>query len=64
MPKQTLLFAYWLFRHPIFWFTPYTVIETTHGSLSFTVQHLCDLQDAMSFHLSPVTLTDGNRGFP
>ena len=42
---------FFLFTPPPF---PNTVSKATFGYLYLTVQHLCDLQDAMPCHLSPI----------
>ena len=47
---------------------PNTVSKATFGYLPLTVQHLCELQDAMPCHWSSSashpTLTYGSGGFP
>ena len=55
MPKQPLLFAYWCLGIQFFDLPPYfdTVSYATYGYLPLTVQHLCDLQDAMPCHWLP-----------
>ena len=54
MLRQPLLFVYWLPKHPVF-SPPFfnTVSQATTGYLLLTVQHLCDLGDAMPCHWSP-----------
>ena len=49
MLRQCLLFAYWLSKHPVFWFTSLfnTVSQATFG-YPFTVQQLYYLRDIMS----------------
>ena len=42
---------------------PNTVRQATFGYLTLTVQHLCDLQDAMSQGAFHLTLNQGSRGF-
>ena len=53
MLRQPLLFD-WLPEHSVFWFTPYShkVSQATFGYLLLTMQHLCDLRDAMPRHWS------------
>ena len=54
MLRQPLLFD-WLPEHPVFDSPPFsqTVSQATFGYLLLTVQHLCDLRDAMPHHRSP-----------
>ena len=51
----------------IYFSFPNTVSEDTLGTLPLTVQYLCELQNLMLLHWSPVTsyltLTYGSRGF-
>ena len=44
--------AYSFLIHPTF---PKIVSQDTFGTLSLTVQYLCDLRDAMPGHWSPIT---------
>ena len=61
MLRQPFL-VYWFPENPVFYSPPcphptppflYTVSQTTFGYLLLTVQHLCDLQDAIPHHWPP-----------
>ena len=51
MLRQPLLFAYWLPKLPLFWFT--TARRTTLRYLLLAVERLCDLRDVIPRHWSP-----------
>ena len=59
MPRQPLLCVYWLPKHSVFWFIP--LFKHSHSGhlwlLLLTLQHMCDLQDAMQRQRSPALPT-------
>ena len=66
MPKQSLLFTYWLLWAPVFWLILNIICEATLGKLPFTVRNLCYLRVLMlhqwssgAFHPTLTSVTYG-----